>query len=142
MLFSGLPSSTTNRHQLAQIAAARVLTRTKTFDHISPILASLRWLPVQARADFKILLLTYKALHGLASTYLSELLTPYIPARILQSMHAGLLSIPEVRKKSAGFRTFAFRAPSLWNNLLLNIRKAGSVGIFKCRLKTFLFLSY
>ena len=116
-LFSGLPSSTTSRLQLVQNAAARVLTRTKTFEHISPILASLHWLPVHVRADFKILLLTCKALHGLAPTYLSELLRPFIPARSLRSMHSGLLSIPEVWKKSAGHRAFAFCAPTLWNNL-------------------------
>ena len=34
---------------------------------------------IKARADFKVLLLTYKALHGLATTYLSELVLPYIP---------------------------------------------------------------
>ena len=60
--------------------AARILTRTKIFDHITPVLASLHWLPVnKARADFKVLLLTYKALHGLVPTHLSDLVLPYIP---------------------------------------------------------------
>ncbi len=34
--------------------------------YITPILRSLHWLPVSFCADFKILMLTYKALHGLA----------------------------------------------------------------------------
>ena len=53
--------------QLVWNAAARLLTRTRKFDHITPILASLHWLTITSRSDFKVLLLTYKALHGLAT---------------------------------------------------------------------------
>ena len=60
--------------------AASILTRTKTFDNITPVLASLHWFPVKAMADFKVILLTYKALHGLAH-YHSDLVLPYIPTR-------------------------------------------------------------
>ena len=74
--------------------AARILTRTKNVDHITPVLASLHWLPVKARADFKVLLLSYKALHGLAPTYHSDLILPYIPTRTLRSQDAGLLIVP------------------------------------------------
>ena len=49
--------------------AAKILTRSKKCDHITPVLASLHWLPVKARTDFKVLLLTYKALQWLAPTY-------------------------------------------------------------------------
>lgn len=70
-------------------------------------------------------------------TYISELLTPYMPARPLQSMDAGLLTIPEVQKKSAGHRAITFHAPSLWNGLPLHVRETGSVEIFKSRFKSF-----
>ena len=65
VLFSGLPISTTRSLQLVQNSAARLLTKTSRFCHITPVLASLHWLTVQARDDFKVLLLTYKALNGL-----------------------------------------------------------------------------
>ena len=61
-LFSGLPATTTNGLRLVQNAAAKVLTRKRKFDHITPTLIALHWLPIQARADFKVLLLTFKAL--------------------------------------------------------------------------------
>ena len=73
--------------------AARILTRKKK-DHITPVLASLHWLPVKARADFKVLLLTYNALHGLAPTHLSDLVLPYIPTCTLRSQDSGLLTVP------------------------------------------------
>jgi len=36
------------------------------YDHISPVLSTLHWLPIKHRVNFKILLITYKALNGLA----------------------------------------------------------------------------
>lgn len=103
------------------------------------MLASLHWLPVKARADFKVLLLTYKALHGLAPTYLSDLVLPYIPTRTLRSQDAGLLIVPRISKQTAGGRAFSYRAPFLWNGLPTNVRDADSVSTFKSLLKTYLF---
>lgn len=64
------------------------LSEARTVDHITPILASLHWRPVRFCVDFKILMLTCKALHGLAPQYLAELLTP---SRNLCSSQSGLL---------------------------------------------------
>ena len=139
VLYSGLPASSTNSLQLVQNAAARILTRTKKFDHISPVLASLHWLPIHARADFKVLLLTYKILHGLAPSYLSGLITPYNPPCTLHSQDSGLLVIPRVKKKSAGNRAFSYRSPFLWNGLPKEVREANSLNTFKTKLKTYLF---
>ncbi len=50
-------------------AAARVLTRSRKYDHITPILQSLHWLPIKFRISYKILLLAYKALNDLAPAY-------------------------------------------------------------------------
>ncbi len=47
-------------------------------------LSTLHWLPIEYRIDFKILLITYKALNGLAPQYLSELLSHYSPPRPLR----------------------------------------------------------
>ncbi len=54
-----------NKLQMVQNAAARVLTRTRTYDHISPVMSTLHWLPIKHRKDFTNLLITYKALNGL-----------------------------------------------------------------------------
>ena len=103
------------------------------------MLASLYWLPVKARADFKVLLLTYKALHGLAPTHLSDLALPYIPTRTLRSQDAGLLIVPRISKQTAGGRAFSNRAQFLWNGLPTHVRNTNSVSTFKSLLKTHLF---
>ena len=46
-LLSGCANSTLKGLQIIQNAAARTLTRTTRFEHISPVLASLHWLPVK-----------------------------------------------------------------------------------------------
>ncbi|KAJ8404091.1 hypothetical protein AAFF_G00344410, partial [Aldrovandia affinis] len=65
--------------QLVQNTAARILTRSKKYEHITPVLASLHWLPIKYRADYKVLLLTFKAVNGLAPLYLTEMIAPYKP---------------------------------------------------------------
>ncbi len=54
-----LPKKTIRQLQLIQKAAARILTRTRKYDHSTPVLRSLHWLPVTFRIDFKELLLVY-----------------------------------------------------------------------------------
>ena len=138
-LLSGCSKKSLKPLQLVQNAAARVLTGTKKRDHITPVLASLHWLPVKARIEFKILLLTYKALNGQAPSYLKELIVPYQPARALRSQNSGLLVIPRICKSRMGGRAFSYQAPLLWNNLPGSVRGADTLSTFKSRLKTFLF---
>ncbi len=57
----------------------------RKYDHITPILQSLHWLPIKFRISYKIVLLTYKALNGLAPAYLTSLLSRYNPTRSLRS---------------------------------------------------------
>ncbi|XP_028454707.1 uncharacterized protein LOC114569086, partial [Perca flavescens] len=138
-LLSGCSNKSLKTLQLIQNAAARVLTRTKKRDHVSPVLASLHWLPVESRIEFKILLLTYKALNGLAPSYLEELLIPYCPTRALRSQNAELLVVPRVSKCRMGARAFSYQAPLLWNQLPIWVRGAETVIAFKKELKTLLF---
>ncbi len=91
------------------------------------------------RIDFKILLITSKALNGLAPQYLSELLSHYSPPRPLRSQNSGHLIIPRISKSTAGGRSFSDLAPKLWNNLPNTVREADTLCQFKSRLKTHLF---
>lgn len=138
-LLSGISNKSIKSLQLIQNSAARVLTKTRKRDHISPVLASLHWLPVKSRIEFKILLLTYKTLKGQAPSYLKELIKPYNPTRALRSQNAGLLVVPRVSKSRTGARAFSYQAPFLWNQLPALVREADTVSTFKSRLKTFLF---
>lgn len=138
-LLFGISASSLHKLQLVQNSAARLLTSTKSSEHISPVLVNLHWLPVSQRITYKILLLTYKALHNLAPPYLTELLQPYHPSRTLRSASDRQLVIPKIKLKHFGERAFSWAAPKLWNSLPPSIRNSSSLLIFQTNLKTYLF---
>ena len=86
-LLYGLPKCTASGLQAVQNSAARLVTqeRLRYHDSMSRALMELHWLPVDKRIEYKLLLYTYKALHGLAPGYLCELFVPYAPGRVLRS---------------------------------------------------------
>ena len=68
-LLYGLPASYIIKLQRVQNAAARlIISNTTRFDHISPVMKDLHWLPVKYRIMFKLVVYTFKALHGSAPT--------------------------------------------------------------------------
>ncbi len=79
--------------------------------------------------DFKILLITYKALNGLAPQYLSELLSYYSPPCPLRSQNFGHLIIPRISKSTAGGRSFFYLASKLWDNLPNNVWEAETLSV-------------
>ena len=54
------------RMRRVQNVAARVVSRTRKHDHITPVLRSLYWLPIQQRINFNILATTHKIMQGSA----------------------------------------------------------------------------
>ncbi len=134
-LLVGCSARLINKLQMVQNAATRVLTRTRKYDHISPVLSTLHWLPMKHRIDFKILLITYKALNNLAPQYLSELLLHYSLPRPQCSQNSGHLIIPRISKSTAAGRSFFYLAPKLWNNLPNTVWEVDTLCQFKSRLK-------
>ncbi len=130
-LYVGVSGSSIARLQMVQNAAARHLTGTRKYEHISPILASLHWLPVHFRITFKMILFVFKSLNGLAPPYISELLHPYMPTHSLRSADQLFLNVPKTKRKLRGDHAFAVAAPKLWNDLPLPIRQASSLSLFK-----------
>ena len=102
----GLPDNQLQKLQVIQNAAARLVTRTKQFESISPILRALHWLPIRSRIAFKILLLTYQCFHEMAPSYLSELLVRYEPGRSLRSSQRDLYVVPPISTNFYGKRSF------------------------------------
>ena len=138
-LLFGVTEKLLHRLQIVQNSAARIVTRTRKREHITPILQHLHWLPIKFRIQYKALLVSYKILHGTSPKYLQELITPYKPKRSLRSADKSLLEVPPTRLKTFGDRAFSSFAPRLWNELPEHIKRASTVDIFKNMLKTHLF---
>ena len=73
-LLVGVPDVVLNKLQLLQNNAARLVLRKRKRDHVTPMLRLLHWLPVRSRIKFKICLLAFKAIHGLAPRYISQMI--------------------------------------------------------------------
>ena len=141
-LLYGLPAYQLNKLQRVQNAPARLIFKESKYCLLRTLLYNLHWLPVKFRIDFKILLLTYKAINGLAPFYLQELISLKEACKYkLRSDCDGLLLNPVKFKTltTLGDRSFAAAAPQLWNSLPYAIKSSPSVASFEKTLKTFLF---
>ena len=138
-LLIGLPKYQIDRLQSVLNTAARIITFTCKYDHITPVLVRLHWLPVSYRIRFKVLLLTYKALNDLSPEYISELLSKPKYTRYLRSQSQHLLSVPKSSTVTYGDRAFSVCAPKLWNELPFQLRMSTNIQAFKSGLKTMLF---
>ncbi len=141
-LLYGLPKKKTAPLQRVQNIAARIVTRTPTHDHMTPVLKGLHWLPVKSRILFKLLLMTYRAINNLAPIYLCDLVEPDVKERVLRSTYQHRLKPQDSRLISYGDRSFFVAAPKEWNKLPIDIKTAPTIDCFKTKLKTYLFKQF
>ena len=138
-LLYGVPKELIGKLQRIQNAAARVISGTKKHDHVTPVLIQLHWLPIAQRIEYKILLLTFKAIHDIAPLYIQELVKVAKQDRTLRSNDQLILVQPSFKYVTYGERCFSYSAPHLWNKLPTACRMAKTVDCFKSHLKTHLF---
>lgn len=122
-------------------AAARLTCRLRRYDHITDALATLHWLRIPERVDFKLAVMAYRSLHGQTPPYLNVLRrVADIPGRRqLRSAATDLVEVPRHRLTTIGRRSFPVAASIVWNSLPRDIQLAPSLTVFSKRLKTFLF---
>jgi len=114
--YGGGPDYQTSKLQRVMNASARLRYRAYKFCHITPLLAELYWLPVRSRIHYKILLITFKVLHGLSPKYLSDLISIQQPLshNLRRNDNGRLLERPSAKtKKTMGNRAFQVAAPFL-----------------------------
>ena len=138
-LFKNMPNFQFEKLQKLQNFAAKVVRKKSLDDHVTPCLIDLHWLPVKFRVDFKIAVLTFKSLNGLAPSYLKDLVEIYKPPRALRSSSLNLLKPKVTKFKTLGDRSFSFSAPKVWNDLPASLRMETSLNVFKKNLKTHFF---
>ena len=107
----GLSLCLVRKLQLVQNMAARLVTNPSRGEHITPTLISLHWLPISFPAKYKVLVITFKALHGLGPGYLRDRLLPYSPPHTLRSSGENLLQSAKTRLTTVTQRTFSSVAP-------------------------------
>jgi len=126
-------------------AAARLIYGLRHRDHISNALIILHWLRAQERVRFcrfKTAVHVYKATHGTAPSYLSQLVrVADLPGRrSLRSGRTSRLLVPSVKLSTVGGRAFPVAGPTIWNSLPDSVISAPSRSVnLPTASKTFLF---
>ena len=139
----GINEGLLNKLQHIQNAAARLVTDTRKYDHITPVLRDLHWVPIRQRIVFKLATMVYKCQHGLCPSYLAEdcILLSATRGR-LHMRSAGRLEllVPRTRTVTFGSRAFTVAGPGVWNSRPSALREPTlSFNCFRRGLKTFLF---
>jgi len=114
-LLYGISDNNINRFQQIQISAARIVTNTRKYDHMTTILQKLHWLPARQRLHFKMLLIIYKSINDVEPEYLYGLVSIRKSSRKLRSSSQILLQLPLSQLKSYGDCAFSGVAATLWN---------------------------
>ena len=140
-ILAGLPLKQISRLQRVQNNAAKLVLRKSKYDHVTPLLQELHWLPIKFRPQYKIATFVYRFFDGSLPGYLSQTLCAYEPTRNLRSSCEKLLKVPKRNTKTFGERSFSFLAPSVWNSLPSGLRNSSTLPLFKSRLKTHLFMT-
>jgi len=101
----------------------------------------LHWLRIPEHIEYKIALLTYKVMNGMAPWYLGPFVrVAYLPGwRALRSAVTNRLTVPAVKLSSIGSRAFSVSGPHTWNQLPEEFTPEASLSTFQCHLNTFLF---
>ena len=132
-MFYGISKYLIHQLQLIQNACAKAVTGKYKFDHLGDDLDKLHWLNIPKRVIFKICLLSFKAINGIAPLYLQDMF------KYAHHGHTVRLIVPYRTTKGFGDRSFSVVGPQVFNALPDSVKQCYSVEAFKSALKTYLF---
>ena len=126
-IYQGATTYAINKHQRLQNMGCRKIKRLGKYDHITPHIMELHWLKIKECIVYKVCVLMYKCIKGLAPQYLSEVIIKDHGHSLRSTTFNNL---PTVRCSTG---------PRLWNMLSNDIKSSSDLEVFRTRLKTFLF---
>ena len=131
---SNTSASNIRKLQGVQNFVARLVSGTRKFDHVSPALKNLRWVPVKSHLYLRDAILAFKSMTGQVPNYLSSnfISRGNISGRATRS--STQFNIPLFKTKS-GQRSFYYRTVTLWNALKPHFKLSESLIIFERKMK-------
>ena len=132
-VWSNTSTTNINKLQAVQNFAVRIITNTRKYDHITPVLSSIGWLPVKKHLEYRDSLMTYKCMKGLAPPYLCNLFLTRSDVHNVNTRNKDMLHVPQY-KTASGQRSFRYRAVKIWNTTDDNLKNL-PFGTFKSKLK-------
>jgi len=138
----GLPAYQIDRLQSMLNATARLVYSSRRYDRVTPLLRELHWLRMSQRIDYKLAVLVYRCLNGLAPSYLASDLQRVADLgarRRLCLASTSTLIVPVTCLSTVGDCAFPVAAARVWNSLPADVTSSPSLPTFHRWLKTELF---
>jgi len=128
----GLPAYLLRHLQSVLNAAARLVFRLRRYDPITDALATIHWLRLSQRVDFKVAVMAFRVLYGLAQSYLDQLVrVADLPCRHrLRSSTSQLLRVPAYRLTTDGRCSFPFAASVIRKSLPPSAQSSATLSVF------------
>ena len=120
--------------QTVQNFAARIVSGTRKFDHVTPILKQLQWLPIVKQLEVRDATMVFKCLNGLAPPYLCQKFKTRSEVHNCNTRNRDRLHIPLCRT-AAGQRPFSFRGQKPWNSLPDEFQSITNLDVLKVKKK-------
>ena len=133
-LVTGITDRLMDRLRSVLNASARLIYASRRTEHVTPLLRDLHWLRYPDRIDYKLAVLVYRCLHGLAPSYLAAEFTRVSEIesrRNLRSASTANLVVPRFQRKTLGGRAFPVAAAQAWNSLPSHVTSSSSLASFK-----------
>ena len=137
-VWSNTSSKNVKKLQAVQNFASRIVSNTRKFDHITPAMEELEWLPIKDLLLYRDTIMTYKCIHGMAPYYLTSKFCNRASIHGRKTRNCDQLQIP-LYTSAAGQRSFKFRGAKIWNSLDTDLKEHKSLKNFKLALKSRLF---
>ena len=131
-LYYGIGQKLQLQLQQIQNAASKLIMGKYKYSHMKDDLNKLHWLSVKKRVIFKIALLVYKSVNGIAPPYLQQLFGYVSHGNTIR------LDVPHTNSK-LGARAFSVIGPKIYNSLPSDVKESSNIMTFKQKLKTYLF---
>ena len=120
--------------RFCKVKYVKIVSGTRKFDHVTPFLKQLQWLPIIKQLTFKDATMVFKCLNGLAPPYLCQKFKTRSKVHNCNTRNRDRLHIPLCRT-AAGQRTFTFRGQKLWNSLPDEFQSITNLDVFKVKIK-------
>ena len=133
-MWSSTTKNNIGRLQKVQNFVARIVTGARKYEHITPMLKELHWLPVAKQLEVRDILMAFKCIKGLAPPSLCNKFSTRSQVHTRNTRNKDKLHIPSFRS-ATGQRSFSYRAVQLWNDLPESLANIESFNVFKNAIK-------
>ena len=146
-LYTNIPHYQINELGKIINASLRFIYNLKFRDHISTYYVKAHILPIKYRIQYKCCLMVHKCIHNVAPIYLKNMISYHASSTPNYSLRSttdcfSLSCTKTARTSCFAERRFTIYAPTIWNELSIDLRSCTDTDAFKKLLKTHFFDCY